>query len=324
MSEQTRALMPASQSNVAGMSPAEFLKINLASVLTHSIGSSTQREYRRRVDQYLMYCEQHRLAPEDPGSLALWRDHLVIGTTQSPRTIRGKLAAVRRLMAEAANRQVVTFETAQRFHAVEGVKVKALRHRLRQHNKTYLAPEQVRALCTAPSEDTLVGIRDRALLAALASSGCRESELAELLVENLVMRDGGYFCRVLGKTDDEPREAHLSSEAYWMIQTWLFVRKTHKVSSPYVFTAFDGRGDGRIADRAITGKDVWKLVCKYARKVGLAHVKPHDLRRFMITQLAKRRDIFAANLAAGHSKLETTREYILDRRLEPGATDDLY
>lgn len=324
MSEQTRALVTTAPAYYPGMPVQEFVYVDLSTVLTQSQRDSTQREYRRRINQYLAFCATHHVLPEEPKSLALWRDHLVIATRQSPRTIQGKLAAVRSLMAEAASREAISHETAQRFRAVRGVKVKAMRHRLRQHNKTYLAPEQVRALCTAPSEDTLVGIRDRALLAALASSGCRESEIAGLLIENLVMRDGGYFCRVLGKTDEDPREVHLSSEAYWMIQTWLFIRKSHKINSPYVFTCFDGRGDSRITNRPMTGKDVWKLVRKYARRVGLAHVKPHDLRRFMITQLARKRDIFAANLAAGHSKLETTQEYILDRSLEPGVTDDLY
>ncbi len=52
-------------------------------------------------------------------------------------------------------------------------------------------------------------------------------------------------------------------------------------------------------------------------------MKPHDFRRFVGTQLA-RKDIRMAQKALGHKRLETTvRHYVLDE-LEPGLTDDLY
>jgi integrase len=59
------------------------------------------------------------------------------------------------------------------------------------------------------------------------------------------------------------------------------------------------------------------------RTIGLAHVKPHDVRRFVGTQLAKR-DIRKAQKALGHKRIDTTAQhYVLDE-LEEGLTDDLY
>lgn len=69
---------------------------------------------------------------------------------------------------------------ALKFQDIDGVKVKALKNRLKQHGRTRITPEDMRRLCQTPDAATLVGMRDRALLATLASSGLRASELANL------------------------------------------------------------------------------------------------------------------------------------------------
>jgi len=87
------------------------------------------------------------------------------------------------------------------------------------------------------------------------------------------------------------------------------------VASAAVFTSFAGRG--------VRPAAVGQAVQHYAAAVGLAHVKPHDFRRFVGTELAKR-DIRQAQKALGHTRIETTaKHYILDE-LEVGLTDGLY
>jgi len=67
----------------------------------------------------------------------------------------------------------------------------------------------------------------------------------------------------------------------------------------------------------------WRVVRKYALQCGLPHVKPHDFRRFVGTELAKR-DLRQAQKALGHQRLETTvQHYVLDE-LQPGLTEDLF
>jgi integrase len=68
---------------------------------------------------------------------------------------------------------------------------------------------------------------------------------------------------------------------------------------------------------------VWQAVQQYAAVVGLQYVKPHDFRRFVGTELAKK-DLRQAQKALGHTSIETTaRHYILDD-LAVGLTDGLY
>ena len=102
-------------------------------------------------------------------------------------------------------------------------------------------------------------------------------------------------------------------------QAWLARRP---VESAAVFTSFAGKGH-RPTARPLHLSSAWRAVQRAARRVGLAHVKPHDFRRFVGTELA-RRDIRLAQKALGHKRIETTaRHYVLDE-LAGGLTDGLY
>jgi site-specific recombinase XerD len=276
------------------------------------------RKYQEDFEAYLAYAETPENAL-DAATLARWRTYLANETTMSPNTINRKLAAVKRLMKEAAVQGYTTYEQIAGFERIEGVKIAALRERTKPNARTRIAPEDMRRLTMAPDPDTLIGLRDRAILHTLASSGVRIAELANLRISQIFKRDRGYFLSVRGKNDAEYRDTYLSVEAYNAIQLWLQERP---VTSEYVFTAFGGRGD-RLSDQPMSGVGLWKVVCHYASAIGLTNVKPHDLRRFVGTQLA-RVDIRKAQKALGHKRIDTTaKHYVLDE-LESGLTDNLY
>jgi integrase len=201
--------------------------------------------------------------------------------------------------------------------------VRALRERLRSNSRVRIEPLDMRRVCELPNRSTLIGMRDAALLATLASSALRVAELAGLHAEDVVSRRGGWLLLVLGKGDEEVREAPLAREAKELIDAWLLARP---VTSWYVFTSFQARGRSAArslpTDRPMDPSAVWRVVRGYAEVAGLVGVKPHDFRRFVGTQLAAG-DIRKAQKALGHKRIDTTaRHYVLDE-LEPGLTDDL-
>ena len=208
---------------------------------------------------------------------------------------------------------------AEAFRRVAGVQAKALKERMKTLTRTRLTPGQMREICEAPDRLTLIGWRDRALLHTLASSGCRASEVVSLTTPQLASREGSFFLKVLGKNQTAARLAHLSSEAYAAIQAWLARRP---VESPYIFTSFAGKGH-RPTTRPMHLSAAWRVVARYARQSGLAHVSPHSFWRFVGTELA-RRDLRQAQRALGHARIETTaRHYVLDD-LAGGLTEGLY
>jgi integrase len=287
-------------------------------ILTGQLAPSSLTRYRRDVAAYLRFCGDSATALL-PASLARWRTLLAQETRLSPHTINRRLAAVKRLLQEGAAQGLVEGTTAEAFRRVPGVPIKALKERLGRTDRPRITPGQMRKLCETPDLSTLVGWRDRALLHTLASSGCRISEVVTLTARQLIIREGHFFLSILGKHQTTAREAPLSQEAYAGIQAWLARRP---VESPFLFTRFAGRRD-RLTPEPLSTVGAWKLVHKYAPLAGLAHVSPHDFRRFVGTELAKR-DLRMAQKALGHQRIETTaRHYVLDE-LAGGLTDGLY
>jgi integrase/recombinase XerD len=321
---QPNTIEPNTGAALALVEPAGAVAVLDPAMLAGQLAPSSIAQYRADMRHYGAWCQAQALDPLDASTLAQYRAALAApDQPYSPATINRRLAAVKRLVKEAASQGRLDGDTAARFAGVEGVKASALRDRRRAHARTRIAPADMRRLCTAPDLSTPRGLRDAALLAVLASSGCRISEVCGLQVGNLYARAGGYFVSVLGKGQAEPREAPLSKEAYELVQRWIGARP---VLSVYVFIGWQGRGRGQ-QDRPrvepITPAAAWQIVQGYARACDLAHIKPHDFRRFVGTQLAAR-DIRQAQRALGHKRIDTTaRHYVLDE-LAPGLTDGLY
>ena len=291
-----------------------------ATCLAGQLAPSSAAMYERDARAYVIFCEGAGLDALAATSLVAWRNDMAQATTLSPNTINRQVSAVKRFVVAAAERGYCASEIAAQFRNVRGVQVKALKNRVRTTARTRISAADMRRVCEAPNTASLVGVRDRALLATLASSGCRVSEIAELTITQIVKENGGYKLYVLGKNDVTPREAPLSPEAYNLVMAWIDRRP---ILCQHVFTSFAGRGAARMTTKPMTPEAVEQLVSKYAVSVGLAHVTPHTFRRFVGTQLAKT-DIRKAQRALGHKRIDTTaRHYVLDT-LEVGLTDHLY
>ena len=289
------------------------------------IRKSTAEKYAVKLRAYLAFAGSVEAAL-DPATFAEWRTHMATGKL-SPNTINLHLASVRAMMKEAATKKYISHEVAEQFAAVRGVKVSAMKDKLKKDARTKIAPEDMRRLCNAPQADTLVGKMHRALLLTMASSGARISEVVTLKPAQIEARKKGkvesYVIVVSGKTDTGNREAPLSSEAFAAIQDWLSARAGAGVKSEFIFTGFSGRGGRDPRSNHISTEAAWQTVKRYAEQCQLAHIKPHDFRRFVGTTLAKS-DPRQAQKALGHKDIGTTyKHYVLDE-LEVGLTENLF
>lgn len=295
------------------------------SILAGQIAPSSLAMYKRDFAAYVDFAGPRATLPTEFARFRAW---LANETEYSPNTINRMLSAVKRVVKEAASQGYIDHETAAAFSQVQGVKPSALRERTRPNNRTRITPEQMRTMLDIADTTKLVGMRDTALLATLASSGLRVSELVSLTVGNIVTTKakGGRVAYklqgVMGKGQVTGRDAALSVEAYGRIMAWIGARP---VMSPYLFTQINDGSAGNVQEPTgapITPEAAWKCIVKYAKRAGLEHVKPHDFRRFVGTQLAAK-DIRQAQKVLGHKSIETTaRHYVLDD-LEAGLTDHL-
>lgn len=289
------------------------------SIIAGTVAPKTEAMYRRDFAAYVAFAGSFGQAIS-PATLARFRTSLVNDTTKSPRTINRMLSSVRSVMIAAAEQGYIDRPTADEFKAVRGVKVKAMKERTKPNARTRISPDDMRRLCNAPDADTLTGLRDRAMLLTMASTGCRISEIISLTTDQIGRGDCGYTVDVMGKNQTEPRTAPLTCKAHAAIQEWLQARP---IDAQYIFTGFQGRSQ-RPTEKPVSDVGAWKAVKKYAAAVGLGNVKPHDFRRFVGTQLAKRQGVHIAQIVLGHANASTTLDNYVLSEVEGDETEGLF
>ena len=304
------------------------------SILAGTKSPGTIAQYEMHFRTYLVFAGSFDAAVE-PSTLARWRQSLFQdgytlqdGTNRpySVNAINQRLAAVRSLMAEAAQQGYIPNETAGAFKYVKSLAQVANKERRKEHARTAISRTGMLALCDAPDTTTLAGKMHHAFLLTLATTGMRVSECVGLTFAQIVWgeNDGkeGWTVLVAGKNKVEPEPRAIGAAAKTTIDAWLSARSAAGVESDYIFTGFGGRGDRDPSTQPIHRVSAWEMVVRYAKRVGLEHIKPHDFRRFVGTQLAKK-DIRLAQKQLGHADISTTaRAYVLDGAAL-GVTDDI-
>ncbi len=155
---------------------------------------------------------------------------------------------------------------------------------------------------------TAEGIRNRAILETLYSSGMRVSELTELKLSNLFVDIG--FLRVTGKGNKE-RIVPVGKDALKYIQMYLQHVRNHMEIKPghenYIFLNRRGKKLSRVM--------IFYIVKEAAAAVGITEVSPHTFRHSFATHLIEGgADLRAVQDMLGHVSITTTEIYThLDR-----------
>ena len=282
-------------------------------------------DYLADASLYVRFCDGKAERIVDPKALLEWREHMVHHTTYSPNTINRRLMAIKALVKASAEIGQFVEADELKFRKVQLVKVISMRHRLKPHARVRLEPEDVRRLCTLPDATTMLGLRDRVLLHVLASTGCRILEVVSIERRDIWYRakDDAYFVQVMGKGKTEPRQAPLSRQTHEWIQRWLCVRDTLLPACQPLITAIEA-GTHRPLGHRITTDTARYRIKIYTEQADLPHVKPHDFRRFVGTQLTEKHGLRVAQLALGHASPETTAQFYVLDELEGGLTDGIY
>lgn len=288
------------------------------SILKGQLSPSSLKMYERDFQAYLAFAQNKEQAL-NPSTLAQWRIALV-NENKSPNTINRMISTVKSLMVEAAAQGMISYELAERFKYVKGVKVEAMKEQIKE--KTWLEPEEVRALCEAPGTASLKGLRDTALLHCIASSGLRASEVAVLKLSQIKLQGREYVILVQGKNETELSEACVSKEAVEAIQRWIAARP---IQSEYIFTGFGGRGETRLLEGPMAPRSVWLVVKESAEKAGIdGRIYTHALRAFVGDQINERYDLGKAQAALRHKDPGTTAKHYIRKKAPVGITNNLY
>lgn len=161
----------------------------------------------------------------------------------------------------------------------------------------FLTEDEVAKLIEAPSKEKILGLRDRAILETLYSTGMRIAELTSLDVEKIDYISG--VVKVLGKGRKE-RLLPIGDKAVGAIRDYLSKRKKN------TDTLFLNKNGSRLSARGVR-----LILDKYIHKTSIKEkISPHTLRHSFATHLLNRgADLRSVQELLGHANLSTTQIY---------------
>lgn len=170
-----------------------------------------------------------------------------------------------------------------------------------QRQVDFLELEEVGRLIAAADGTDFQGLRDRAILEMLFSTGLRVSELTNLDLENVNLKTQEFAVKGKG---GKIRLVFLSDGAKAALQAYL---KRRADVEPFLFVSVR---KGGAADR-LTPRTVQRIVKKYAARAGIVkEVTPHVLRHSFATDLMRNgADLRSVQTMLGHASINTTQIY---------------
>ncbi len=176
----------------------------------------------------------------------------------------------------------------------------------------FLSVDDVEKLLAQPDVSTPIGLRDKAMIELMYSTGLRVSELCGLRVSDLQMNSGALRC--IGKGNKE-RIVPVGRRALEAVAVYMRESRPKLLrdqSSSFLFVGKMGRKIHRI--------QFWMLLKKYGNDAGLREsLNPHMLRHSFATHLLDRgADLRSVQLMLGHADISTTQIYthVVEERLK--------
>lgn len=178
----------------------------------------------------------------------------------------------------------------------------------RDRNIKFLLEDELDKLFKAIETKELIGVRDRAILEVLFSTGLRVSELVGLNREQVNL-DSGEF-GVIGK-GGKARVVFLSKRAKEWLDKYLRMRKDPNRSLFIRYSGPKPKEALTVEKMRLSARSVERLIDKYRKKAGiLFRIGPHVLRHSYATDLLSHgADLRSVQEMLGHKNISTTQIY---------------
>ncbi|HWY43902.1 MAG TPA: site-specific tyrosine recombinase XerD [Candidatus Sulfotelmatobacter sp.] len=283
----------------------------IAAFLTHvkvekGLSANTSSAYKHDLSKFEEFAKKRKLELK-----AISRDDLVDFLASlyreklESKTVARHLVTLRNFFRYAMVQETIVDDPAANLESPK----------IRRSLPGYLRLEEVERLLEQPDGGTAAGLRDRAMLEVLYSTGLRVSELTGLKVSDLDAKVGCVRC--IGKGDKE-RVVPVGRKALGIVERYLregrpeLVRSAKGVTSSWLFVNRRGGKISRVG--------VWKILSTYGRRAGLrTALTPHMLRHSFATHLLERgADLRSVQLMLGHADISTTQIYthVVEERLK--------
>ncbi len=267
------------------------------------LSNKSQENYSRFLKKFMGWLEKTNLKDLKPHQLSpdhIWKYRVYL-SRESERPLKKStqnyyLIALRSFLNYFADRDIISLPS-------EKIKLSKDKGEKKIH---FLTIEQVEKLLSAPDIKKENGLRDRAILESLFSTGLRIAELVSLNKEQIritpLVKD--LEIGIVGK-GNRPRTVYFSERSINWIDKYLKLRKDNDKA---LFINCRGQ---KGSQRRLTDRSIERSLKRYALLSGLPeNTTPHTLRHSFATDLLSQGvDLRLIQEFLGHSNIATTQIY---------------
>ncbi|MEI8361036.1 MAG: tyrosine-type recombinase/integrase [bacterium] len=274
------------------------------------LSSVSQANYHRFLKKFYNWLDLENLKKLKPHELSaehIWSYRLYLSRSLTDKKLPLKKSTQNYYLI--ALRNLLSFFVEKDVESIPPDKIKLAKDKHAKEVK-FLKIDQLERLLLAPDIKQLSGLRDRALLETLFSTGLRVAELAALNREQLRIRKETNFLEisVVGK-GSKVRTVYFSERAITWIRNYNNKRTD---TDPALWINFNpGKKEDEIDSRRLSIRSIENIVKKYVITSGLPIMSsPHTLRHTYATDLlAQGVDLRLVQEFLGHSNISTTQIY---------------
>jgi len=275
------------------------------------LSSKTQENYQRYLQKFIYWLKKakkenlkpHELTPDD-----IWKYRLFLSRSGK------KLKKITQNYYLIALRALLSYFSAKDIVSLPADKIKLPKDAKKGKTIKFLNLEQIEKLLLIPNTKKIIGLRDKAILEALFSTGLRIAELVSLNKEQFenIKHKKDLELSVIGK-GGHPRTVYFSERALSWLKKYLDTRKDKEKALFINYRSKKG------AERRLTPRSMERIVKKCAILAGIPiFTTPHTLRHSYATDLLSQGvDLRTIQEFLGHKNIVTTQVYthVTNKRL---------
>ena len=272
------------------------------------LGIKSQETYARLLRRFSNWLQENNLQNLLPHQLTekhIWQYRLSLAYAENKKNKPTKRSTQNYYLI--AIRNLLRYFTYRDILCLPAEKVKLAKSKQDQRVIKFLTLEQIKKLLAAPNTKNTTGLRDKAILETLFSTGLRVAELVSLNREQIKITPTTKDLEVVivGK-GNRPRPVYFSERAIQWLRKYLATRKDKEKA---LFISY--KGPKKAQKKRLSSRSVENIVKKYAIVAGVPiFTSPHTIRHSFATDLLMQGvDLREVQEFLGHKNISTTQVY---------------
>jgi site-specific recombinase XerD len=282
--------------------------------------SKTQENYARYLNKFVKWLKMTKndgLRPHELTPDHIWQYRIHMARSPISETSKKTLSKKTQNFYLIAIRNLLTFFADRDIESMSVDKIKLAKRDKDEQTIRFLNLDQVEKLLLSPNTSHNIGLRDRAILEVLFSTGLRIAELVALNKDQIKIKSDtkDMELSITGK-GNHTRTVYFSDRTVRWLKKYLDVRRDDDKA---LFINYKKRKESDQSPIRLTVRSIERMVEKYAQMAGLPIiVTPHVLRHTLATDLLNQgADLRVVQEILGHQSVATTQIYthVTNKRL---------